>query len=637
MNITQFYQKQQPKYVLALIGVVASSLAFFSPNKLARSLSLSGIIASTSYAIGVASCSQKATQFEYALESRLRGEHEEKLALAEKKAYTLSKDLAAAKEDTQKVKQQAANFYAENVLLNQQVSTYQSQMSRLVADALSEEKKKIWQSYTNQIRKYQNASLGSKVWSEKLLADTETMAQQEIAKRSQFQKVTVEAYDAEIGTWEARYSHFQHELDKTVALFKQDYYTLVERAEHYERLLYPTRFEAKSPPKVIANGVIEFWETQGLRVVPAGDPEWKNGGEILIFQFRSKDFRPLEDFSRLDKQLQYELDLVGDSKYQQHGEIYQISITVRQKERSHETYRPKRLEDFIGSGQCFFVVGNPGSGKSSTLIWLSQQLSTPDSVLIALNPHNNPQLAYKDYGFIEINNVDQIKNTLASVETELRMRAETGCQSPRIIVVVDEGTALKDELEQFKDAFKSLGIQGRKYQIIILAGIHSDARDEWDFGSQIRDSFVEILLVSAARNVYTQQARLDLDAGDKRWIKEAAYPAVVIENGRTTVVEHPTHGSYPSYKDGQAPKNIQKRQPIDFDLATLGQSDRAILSPNASKIRTYFAQKRKPGEVVSLQSLTKALRMKKADCEAGITELIENQMLIESANGYQLA
>ena len=217
----------------------------------------------------------------------------------------------------------------------------------------------------------------------------------------------------------------------------------------------------------------------------------------------------------------------------------------------------------VGADRSWLITGHPGAGKTSTLIYLGQQLGGKDAVRIALNPHEDDYSSYSQYGFLEINELSEIFNYITLIKAELELRRKDKNRRFKLVVVADELGAILDagEADEIMAIFRQLAVEGRKLGLVVLIGNHSQTTKAISMDSEFRSAFYQLFLVGAARYAVEQPHRnTGLTKLEENYIiKGAAYPALMLANMQYSLVKHPTHGEYKQYRDkGNIPKNLEQ-------------------------------------------------------------------------------
>jgi len=248
-----------------------------------------------------------------------------------------------------------------------------------------------------------------------------------------------------------------------------------------------------------------------------------------------------------------------------------IRITLPWNNRATKTHEltRKSVEDSlkdclsVGSERCWLITGHPGSGKTSVMIYLGQQIGGESAQRLALNPHFDDTSSYEPYGFVEINEMAEIIENIYKLDEELKLRRSDKNRRFKLVVAVDELGAILDASEKPREIMSILrqcSLEGRKLGINVIIGHHSQTTKAIDMDAEFRNSFYQLFLVGAARYAIEQPGRnTGLKPEQELWVKSAAYPALMLSNWQYKLVKHPTHGDYREYRDkGNAPKNLQQ-------------------------------------------------------------------------------
>ncbi|MEM6399124.1 MAG: hypothetical protein AAF757_02670, partial [Cyanobacteria bacterium P01_D01_bin.116] len=113
---------------------------------------------------------------------------------------------------------------------------------------------------------------------------------------------------------------------------------------------------------------------------------------------------------------------------------------------------------------------------------------------------------------------------------------------------------------------RQIAVEGRKLELIVIVGNHSETTKALNIDGQFRSAFYQLFLVGAARYVLDQPNKnARLTQHKENHIINAAYPALLVANNKYDVVKHPTHGEYTEYQDsGNIPENLE-----DWDINNL--------------------------------------------------------------------
>ncbi len=250
-------------------------------------------------------------------------------------------------------------------------------------------------------------------------------------------------------------------------------------------------------------------------------------------------------------------------------DLVRITLPWNSKAPKPEELNRKSVEDSlrnirnVGGDRSWLVTGHPGAGKTSTLIYLGQQLGGKEAVRIALNPHLDENSSYSQFGFLEVNELSEIFNYITLIKAELELRRKDKNRRFKLVVVVDELGAILDagEADEIMTIFRQLAVEGRKLGLVVLIGNHSQTTKAISMDSEFRSAFYQLFLVGAARYAVEQPHRnTGLTKLEENYIiKGAAYPALMLANMQYSLVLHPTHGEYKQYRDkGNLPRNLEQ-------------------------------------------------------------------------------
>ena len=224
----------------------------------------------------------------------------------------------------------------------------------------------------------------------------------------------------------------------------------------------------------------------------------------------------------------------------------------------------KRIKNVldVGTDRSWLVTGHPGAGKTSVLIYLGQQLGGQDAIKIALNPHQDEQSSYSKYGYIEINELSEILDYINLCKAELELRRKNKTRRFKLVIAVDELGAVLDvgSPDEIMATFRKLAVEGRKLGLIVLIGNHSQTTKAVLMDGEFRSAFYQLFLVGAARYAVEQPHRnTGLSKLEENYIKNSAYPALLLSNMQYSLAKHPTHGEYKIYRyKGNKPRNLQE-------------------------------------------------------------------------------
>ncbi|OKH31040.1 hypothetical protein NIES2101_41875 [Calothrix sp. HK-06] len=238
-----------------------------------------------------------------------------------------------------------------------------------------------------------------------------------------------------------------------------------------------------------------------------------------------------------------------------------LKVILRTIKKSARELKFKILTE-VGNKRSWLVSGHPGAGKTSVLIYLCQQLGGIEAQRIALNPHDDNYSSYEKYGFVEINNIDEIVEQIYLLESELLKRRSDKNRRFMLVVAIDELGAIlhgRNDAQKIMDIIKQLATEARKLNIMLAIGLHSQTTKALKIDSEFRSAFYQLFLVGAARKVTSDpKINAGLKSDEVVWLRENAYPILLLINSQYFIVEHPTHGHYTEYKDtGNPPCNLE--------------------------------------------------------------------------------
>jgi len=250
-----------------------------------------------------------------------------------------------------------------------------------------------------------------------------------------------------------------------------------------------------------------------------------------------------------------------------------LDITLRKPVKKAPTNQELKFKNLValGSNRSYVVTGHPGAGKTSTMIFLGQQLGGADAMPVALNPHNDTKSSYERFGFVEISNMNAILEQIYLLYEEVKLRRDDPTRRHPLVVCIDELSAVLDASEDGKEMMKILkqiAVEARKMKMIVIVGSHSQTTKALDMDSEFRGAFYQIFLVGAARTAIDQPHRnTSLKPQQEAWIRETAYPAILLANSQYSLIKHPTHGDYEEYKDeGNYPENLEDWEINDLTI-----------------------------------------------------------------------
>jgi hypothetical protein len=232
--------------------------------------------------------------------------------------------------------------------------------------------------------------------------------------------------------------------------------------------------------------------------------------------------------------------------------------------------------DLIDDAVGIILAGNSGSGKTSAAVWVAGWLTKDEpSEVIALDPHANVNVLWKELGIHTISTFGQIEKQLGLLINLLDERRGMGLDQlnmqPQVVVFADEINAC---LENFEDkasmstAIKRLGSEARKYKIALIALNQSSNVEDLGISAPMRSNYLLILLNASARQFASNNWKKD----DPRYkhVEEVAYSCVVAGSVSPAIAIHPTHYSYKQFKKkGNKPLGLLpiNQLPLTIELA----------------------------------------------------------------------
>ena len=160
------------------------------------------------------------------------------------------------------------------------------------------------------------------------------------------------------------------------------------------------------------------------------------------------------------------------------------------------------LFDLVGHYQHFLIVGGTGSGKTTTMNHLVEQLTNKhnQSVVIWLSTHLK-----KDGDLHNVHPIAKCVQDEWQIETALRefvqlykKRCKTGIDTPRIIIVADEWSELARDIPGVGLHLRTLSRGTRKYGFHLIVGTHGQNVGDLDLAghSDVKQDFAQVFLQS---------------------------------------------------------------------------------------------------------------------------------------------
>ncbi|WP_407884211.1 hypothetical protein [Scytonema sp. NUACC26] len=324
----------------------------------------------------------------------------------------------------------------------------------------------------------------------------------------------------------------------------------------------------------IGNGIIAYFEQLGL-ILDRAYSEYRKHEAVLYFHLdRNKRNILVAELNEHKERLQQILHTLSPITFEYDGTqglmrcLVQIANAPIPPKEDITKSIPHCIDLVRHSKRGFLVVGAPGSGKSSSMKAIAQWLGGDTHTMrLALNPHQDEHNTFVDAGFIEVNDLPTIYDCIAELNNELIYRAEDTTRRQMLIVVVDElGRLLVDPPKNLDvmEVLRQCAVEGRKFNVIVLIGNHSQTTTAIGMDSQFREAFYQLFLVGAARHKMNMPNAPKLKPSDENFISTAPYPVLVSINGKFDVCQHPTHHVYREYRDsGLPPIGLEKLSPND--------------------------------------------------------------------------
>lgn len=227
-----------------------------------------------------------------------------------------------------------------------------------------------------------------------------------------------------------------------------------------------------------------------------------------------------------------------------------------------------------GGQRGWLVTGHPGAGKTSALIWLGQLLGGEDCDRIALNPHNDEFSMFGKYGYTELTDLSLIYEQFELLAEELNLRGEDSTRRRKLIIAVDELGKILSNAEnstRIMEIIRQISVEGRKLEMVILVGNHSQTTSAIKMDSEYRSAFYQLFLVGAARELIRKPNAPEFKEWESKWLQETSYPAITLINGQWSICLHPTHWNYSEYRDsGNPPKGLIETSQKELTIALAG-------------------------------------------------------------------
>ena len=184
------------------------------------------------------------------------------------------------------------------------------------------------------------------------------------------------------------------------------------------------------------------------------------------------------------------------------------------------------------------------------------------------------------------------------------------------------GRILKDEPKELDvmEVLRQAAVEGRKFNVIVLIGNHSQTTTAIDMDSQFRDSFYQLFLCGAAVSRINMPNAPALKQYEEEWIRSSPYPVLIGINGRFQSCQHPTHWTYKEYQDsGNPPIGLVEMKPnavligkktysSTVEIAILNDADKQLIAQNK-----HIVNLKTNAGLPKLIEMTKGLKVSKSD------------------------
>ncbi|HEY9862579.1 MAG TPA: hypothetical protein V6D21_00200 [Candidatus Obscuribacterales bacterium] len=220
-----------------------------------------------------------------------------------------------------------------------------------------------------------------------------------------------------------------------------------------------------------------------------------------------------------------------------------------------------------GVGICLF--GDSGSGKSSATKYLLGLASQGRELqLISCDPHFDGESNFGGDALI----IDDYPTILKCVQWSLdeldRRKAlkKQGIKSfPKLVFIWEEWpsirfTAKKQKLDVCEEAIIRLGSECRKYDMLSI--FCSQSGNTKAMGLEGLGDFLQNYSLIRLGKISIKHAKNLPDQRVLACLKSVGYPCLVDDD----LSQHPTHGNYQQFKDGQPPQNLLSVRTIPISL-----------------------------------------------------------------------
>ncbi|MFN6570634.1 AAA family ATPase [Dendronalium sp. ChiSLP03b] len=335
--------------------------------------------------------------------------------------------------------------------------------------------------------------------------------------------------------------------------------------EYIKRLEYPIlwRLEVTEAQR-IGNKIIKYFAKKGIRLDRSHIDSDPYEPVVYFHANRLTDVVVADDLNKFSDYLQQHCEgVIEPLHFTYNGEtgLFQCKIKLANKPKPSKeelTAKIPHCRSLVEkSKRGFLITGHPGAGKTSSMKAIAQWLGDEKTMRLALNPHSDDMSRFADSGFVELNDLDEIYEAIALLDEELKLRGQID-KSRRglLIIAIDElGRILRDAPKglDVMEILRQAAVEGRKLNIIILVGNHSQTTEAIEMDGQFRESFYQLFLVGAARYKINMPNAPAVTKGENDWIMSAAYPVLVGVDGRFKASQHPTHYTYSEFQDSGNP------------------------------------------------------------------------------------
>jgi hypothetical protein len=309
----------------------------------------------------------------------------------------------------------------------------------------------------------------------------------------------------------------------------------------------------------IANKIIEFLYNQGI-ILDKSHSEYKKHSALCYFQPRQNI--ALSDLNNYSEKLMRHSGTIAPVIFKNTDTgliVSELAISTKEQQAKAEDMTAKipTCKSIVEtSSRGFLITGHPGSGKSSAMRIIGQWLGGEEAMKLALIPHADDVDSFERSGFTVIGDKETIYVAIRELNQELLLRGQDGYRRKLLIICIDElASIIKDAPKglEVMEVLRQAAVEGRKLNIIVLLGNHSQTTTAIDMDSQYREAFVQLFLVGAATHKLNMPNAPQLKQYESDWIQQSAYPCLVAINGKYQACQHPTHSAYNRYQDKGLP------------------------------------------------------------------------------------